>query len=155
MQQFFLTRRWNSWGTIWLVIVFLTTNWITAGQTETPNVIPPDESARQSSVKQRTILKFPDQKSAKTNRNPCLDPVLLKARKEGLRSVKIYEIPTYFIRGRQCRKNGASREAFRRINQQQLEVDFTNGHRMQGWTSCWTYLAASTVLFYFLESAIP
>ncbi|NOZ74370.1 MAG: hypothetical protein GXO90_03195 [FCB group bacterium] len=82
---------------------------------------------------------------------PCQSPVLLKVARNGLRSLKLREVPVYVYRGWQCRRSGVSREAFRKVDQRQLETDYTKAHRFLSWTSTWAYCVTSVVFLFYLE----
>ncbi len=90
-------------------------------------------------------------KEKKPVEKPCQNPVILKASKQGLRSLKLREIPTYVIKSWQCRRSGVNKTVFRNMDRRQLQKDYDNSHQLKGWTSTGAYCVTSVVFFYFLE----
>lgn len=91
----------------------------------------------------------------KINENhPCRAEMIEKARKDGLRSLEVWEMPVYYWQRRQCRNELDNNKALSALNLKQIDEDFENSKMFRGFTSCCAYLtiamflasAASTVL---------
>ena len=82
---------------------------------------------------------FAQQKDAEREENPCSSVQINKARADGLRSLSILEIPLYYYDAGRCMDVIQSNKVFEGIEQKQINADFTQSNRMQGWTSSFAY----------------
>lgn len=78
--------------------------------------------------------------------HPCRVDLIEKARKEGLRSLKIWEAPLYYWQRRECRKAIKNEKALSTLNIKQTDEDFENSKAFRGFTSGCAYLTIALVL---------
>ncbi|RMF11152.1 MAG: hypothetical protein D6762_00060 [Candidatus Neomarinimicrobiota bacterium] len=83
--------------------------------------------------------------------NPCQTPLIMRASRQGLRSIPIRKLPQFWYQVWQCRKSGVGAAAFRKLDRRQLESDYTESHQFHGWTSTWSYCITSVLFFFYLE----
>ncbi|HBN45347.1 MAG TPA: hypothetical protein DD389_02635 [Candidatus Marinimicrobia bacterium] len=87
----------------------------------------------------------------KKTENPCQSELIIKARKEGMRSIKPAELPQYIIDLWFCRKEAAGKRTMQLINKTTYEADQENSAKMQGFTSTCAYCASVSVVFFYMS----
>lgn len=77
-----------------------------------------------------------------------------KAQKNGLRSLRLFEIPFYYRDMYYCKKSGQTLKRFDYIENNQLEADVQEAKHMKGWTSTFVYLVGAGIVIYTIEHTI-
>ena len=91
-----------------------------------------------------------DQKKAKEN--PCSDPIILLARKSGVKSLPVTDIPKYLKVSKACKEKGG-KAVIEQIYINEYNRDFQQSKFMSGWTS--TYgMCVTAITFYFFVGLI-
>jgi len=81
---------------------------------------------------------------------PCDSEVLLKVREQGLRSLKLSEVPSYYRALKNC-KNQTLAKRIRQYNEShQLSEDAEKAQTMQGFTSGCAYCTIALILYLIL-----
>jgi len=87
--------------------------------------------------------------------NPCNDPILLKAKKEGIKSLSLKDLYKYYKLRQSCKKSGGELY-ISQIEQAEFERDYERSKNMVSFTS--TYSICVTVIvgyFYFGKIFAP
>jgi len=82
--------------------------------------------------------------------NACQSPLILKAKKEGMRSIKVTELPQFVIDLWSCRKENNSKKLFKRINEKTYIEDYKMSQQFVGFTATCAYCSAASVLIFYL-----
>ncbi|MFQ6612699.1 MAG: hypothetical protein ACE5D2_06305 [Fidelibacterota bacterium] len=81
---------------------------------------------------------------------PCESKLVAKVQANGLRALKITEIPRYYADLKKC-KNQTLAKRIRRYNEShQINQDAENSRRMQGFTSGCAYCTVALILYLLL-----
>lgn len=95
-----------------------------------------------------SILLIMSNVFANNNINPCMDPILSLANKNGLKSLTFKEVLYYRKISRMCKKQGG-KEKIRQIVLREYNRDFENSRYMSSWTSTHS-MFVSMLIFYYL-----
>ena len=80
-------------------------------------------------------------------KNPCSDRTIIFARKYGVKSLPLKDLPRYFKVSKACRDKGGE-TLIEQINLNEYNRDFKTSKFMAGWTS--TYgMCVTLIIFYF------
>lgn len=82
--------------------------------------------------------------------DPCKSPLIMKAQREGLRSLSLKEIWPYYRDLRRCREAGEE-QVGSRIAKQQLIQDYQTSHRLRGFTSACAYSVLAAWVYFLLQ----
>ena len=92
------------------------------------------------------------QEQTKVNENPCSDPIISFARKNGVKSLPITDIPKYLKVSKACQEKGGE-AVIDQIYINEYNRDFQNSKFMSSWTS--TYgMCVTAIIFYFFVGLI-
>jgi len=80
----------------------------------------------------------------------CQSPLIIKANKEGMRSIKVTELPQFVIDLWKCRKEKNSKKLFKRINEKTYMEDYKMSQQFVGFTATCAYCSAASVLIFYL-----
>lgn len=89
------------------------------------------------------------QETEKTD-NPCQSELIIKAKREGVRSIKITELPTYVIELWKCRKEKEGKKTLKRINEKTYIKDYETAESFVGFTATCAYCSAASVLIFYI-----
>ena len=73
-----------------------------------------------------------------------------EANKEGMRSIKVTELPQFVIDLWKCRKEKNSKKIFKRINEKTYIEDYKTSQQLVGFTATCAYCSAASVLIFYL-----
>ncbi len=82
--------------------------------------------------------------------NPCQSELIKKAKREGVRSIKIAELPTYVIELWKCRKENDGKKTLKRINEKTYIEDYESAESFVGFTATCAYCSAASVLIFYI-----
>ncbi len=82
--------------------------------------------------------------------NPCQSELIKRAKREGVRSIKITELPTYVIDLWKCRKEKEGKKTFKRINEKTNIEDYKSSEQFTGFTATCAYCSAASVLIFYI-----
>lgn len=82
--------------------------------------------------------------------NACQSTLIIKAKKDGLRSIKVSELPQYIIELWRCRKEKSSKNIFNRINEKTYVNDYKTSEEFVGFTATCAYCSAASVLIFYM-----
>jgi hypothetical protein len=85
--------------------------------------------------------------------NPCASRYIQKVQQEGLRALRLWEVPFFYWDRYQCRKTVKDPAALQDFDWKQLEEDYRRSQRFQGWTSSFTVCVTVLVVMFYLERA--
>ena len=92
------------------------------------------------------------QENNKEIKNPCADPIISFARKNGVKAVPIKELPHFFKVSKACREKGGE-TVIDQIYINEYSRDFDRSKFMSSWTS--TYgMCVTAIIFYFFVGLI-
>ncbi len=92
------------------------------------------------------------QEQNKVNENPCTDPIISFARKKGVKSLPITDIPRYLKVSKACQEKGGE-AIIDQIYINEYNRDFEQSKFMSSWTS--TYgMCVTAIIFYFFVGLI-
>lgn len=84
--------------------------------------------------------------------HPCKAPIIQKVKENGMRSLKVWEVPLFYWHRQKCRKAINNSAYLTKVIEDQHEADYEASKSLQGFTSCVAYCAIASV-FIFLVSA--
>ena len=92
------------------------------------------------------------QENNKEIKNPCADPIISFARKNGVKAVPIKELPHFFKVSKACREKGGE-AVIDQVYINEYSRDFDRSKFMSSWTS--TYgMCVTAIIFYFFVGLI-
>ena len=92
------------------------------------------------------------QENNKEIKNPCADPIISFARKNGVKAVPIKELPHFFKVSKACREKGGE-AVIDQVYINEYSRDFDRSKFMSSWTS--TYgMCVTAIIFYFFIGLI-
>ena len=92
------------------------------------------------------------QENNKEIKNPCADPIISFARKNGVKAVPIKELPHFFKVSKACREKGGE-AVIDQVYINEYSRDFDRSKFMSSWTS--TYgMCVTAITFYFFVGLI-
>ena len=95
---------------------------------------------------------FYAQEKDKVNENPCADPIISFARKNGVKALPITDIPKYLKVSKACQEKGGE-AVIDQIYINEYNRDFNQSKFMSSWTS--TYgMCVTAIIFYFFVGLI-
>jgi len=86
--------------------------------------------------------------------NPCLNPILMKVEQNGVKSLKIYQLPVYYWAALRCKKINKHSQNILRHDRKQLDQDYKKAYRLEGAAYSCTYIAAVAVLVFYASAAL-
>lgn len=85
----------------------------------------------------------------------CDSNIIIKARDEGLRTLKLTEIFDYWYACKKCKNDNPNfSKVISRIEAEQIESDYQSSHTMKGFTSSFSYFISMTMIIYFTDRII-
>ncbi len=82
--------------------------------------------------------------------NACNSDLIKRAKKEGMRSIRVNEMPRYLIDLWNCRKEENGKKTLKRINDKTVEKDFEHSEKFTGFTATCAYCATTTVFIFYI-----
>ena len=92
------------------------------------------------------------QKAVEAEQNPCSDRTIVFARKHGVKSLPVKDLPQFFRASKACREKGGE-TLLEQIDINEYNRDFKRSKFMSGWTS--TYgMCVTAIIFYFFVGLV-
>jgi UTP-glucose-1-phosphate uridylyltransferase len=82
--------------------------------------------------------------------NTCNSDLIKRAKKEGMRSINVNEMPQYFMDLWNCRKEENGKKTLKRINDKTLEKDFEHSEKFTGFTATCAYCTTAIVFIFYI-----
>jgi len=79
----------------------------------------------------------------------CNSDLIKRAKKEGMRSIRVKEMPQYIVDVWNCRKEENGKKTFQQINEKTTEKDFEHSDKFAGFTASCAYCATSAVIIFY------
>jgi len=86
--------------------------------------------------------------------NACDSDLITRARREGMRSIKVKEMPRYFKDLWKCRKEENGKNTLKQIRDKTVEKDYERSRRFTGFTATCAYCTAMTVSIFYIYKII-
>lgn len=86
--------------------------------------------------------------------NACNSDLIKRAKKEGMRSIRLNEMPQYFIELWNCRKEENGKITLKRINDKTVDKDYEHSEKFTGFTATCAYCATTTVFIFYIFKII-
>ncbi len=99
------------------------------------------------------LLIIPLDAKDKPVSDPCQAKLVIKAQKEGLKTLHFYQLPAYYWQARKCQAQHKN-NLINRVEAAQLEKDFKQSSQLNGCTSSCVYLAVVSILYFYSSKAL-
>ncbi|MFH1853626.1 MAG: hypothetical protein ABIA75_14920 [Candidatus Neomarinimicrobiota bacterium] len=86
--------------------------------------------------------------------NPCQSELIRAVAKDGLKSLRFYQLPAYYRQARRCQKMRRNLVIIKKNEQKQLENDFQKSQRLPGFTSSCAYIATVSVVYFYASQSL-
>ncbi len=80
----------------------------------------------------------------------CNSDLVKRAKKEGMRSINVNEMPRYFIDIWKCRKEENGKKTLKRINDKTVQKDFEHSEEFTGFTATCAYCTTAFVFIFYI-----
>ena len=92
------------------------------------------------------------QESETSEYDPCSDPLLILARKDGIKAMPLKDIFKYRKLVKECERYGGEK-VIQQIELRDFERDFRKSQTMASWTSTYSICVFIVMIYYFIGSA--
>ncbi len=95
------------------------------------------------------VLSANDEKPA----DPCETELIAKVEKDGLKSIRFFQLPKYLWQARKCQAARKS-NLISRMENKQLDSDFNESKNLSGCTSSCVYIAVVSVVYFYASQSL-
>lgn len=81
--------------------------------------------------------------------SPCNSDLINRAKNEGMRTIRVKEMPQYIMDMWNCRKEENGKKTFQQINDKTLEKDFEHSEKLTGFTVSCAYCTTSAIFIFY------